>query len=93
MQQPKRGGIVSSADRTPDEIAADIAVTRNRLAGTVDQLIYRSHPKTIARRQAAITKAKFVDETGSPKLDAILKVVGVAAGLVVAIVVLRKIVG
>lgn len=82
---------MSSAARTPDEIAADIAATRNRLAGTVDQLIYRSHPKTIATRQVASTKAHFVDaETGAPKPAAILKVVGVAAGVIVGIYLLRK---
>ena len=40
------------AERTPEAIAADIAQTRDRLAGTIDQLVYRAQPKTIsANRQ------------------------------------------
>jgi hypothetical protein len=84
---------LSSAERTPDQIAAEIAETRNRLAGTIDQLVYRGHPKTIAKRQAESLKAKFVDENGSPRTDAILKAAGVAFGVVALIVVIRKISG
>lgn len=81
---------MSSADRTPEEIAADIAETRNRLAGTIDELVYRAQPKTIIRRQAEVLKAKFVDENGSPKTDAIVKVAGAVVGFVVVIVAIRK---
>ncbi len=81
---------MSSADRTPEEIAADIAETRNRLAGTIDALVYRAQPKTIIRRQTEALKAKFVDENGSPKTDAIVKVAGAVVGFVVVIVAIRK---
>jgi len=71
----------------------EIEATRVRLAGTIDQLIYRASPKTIAGRQVATTKAHFVDvETGQPRTDNILKVVGSVVGVVVVIVVLRKVV-
>lgn len=81
---------MSSADRTPEEIASDIAETRNRLAGTIDELVYRAQPKTIIRRQTEALKAKFVDENGSPKTDAIVKVAGAVVGFVVVIVAIRK---
>ncbi len=84
---------MSSPARTPDEISAEIAETRNRLAGTIDQLVYRVKPKTIAQRQLESRKASFVDADGSPRTDNILKVVGIAVGVVVAIVAIRKIVG
>ncbi|MEP6667167.1 MAG: DUF3618 domain-containing protein, partial [Nocardioidaceae bacterium] len=38
---------MSAGERTPDTIAAEIAETRNRLAGTIDDLVYRAKPKTI----------------------------------------------
>jgi Protein of unknown function (DUF3618) len=84
---------VSTAPRTADEIAAEIAETRNRLAGTIDHLVYRVQPKTIVERKIRSTKASFVNPDGSLRKDKVLKVAGIAVGVVAAIVVLRKIVG
>lgn len=84
---------MSSATRTPDEIAAEITVTRDRLAGTIDQLVYRVHPKTIAKREAASIKSRFVHEDGSPNTGFILKTVGIAVGAVATVVAIRKLVG
>jgi hypothetical protein len=83
---------VSSVTRTPDEIATEIAETRNRLAGTIDELVYRVQPKTIAERQFRSVKASFVNPDGSVRTDNVLKVAGIAIGVVVALVVIRKIV-
>ena len=84
---------MSPAARTPDEIAADIATTRNRLAGTVDQLVYRTKPKTILQRQIASIKASFYDESGALKTDRVAIVAGSVVGFVAAVVVIRKVVG
>ncbi len=84
---------MSSATRTPDEISTEIAQTRNRLAGTIDQLVYRTKPKTIVQRQLATTKASFFDADGTPRQDRIAMVGGVVLGVVATIVVIRKIVG
>ncbi|MBA2574871.1 MAG: DUF3618 domain-containing protein [Nocardioidaceae bacterium] len=84
---------MSSATRTPDEISTEIADTRNRLAGTIDQLVYRTKPMTIVQRQLATTKASFYDANGSLRMDKIAIVAGVVVGVVVSIVVIRKIVG
>ncbi len=66
--------------------------TRERLAGTIDQLVYRASPKTIVRREIATIKGHFVDlETGQPRTDNILKVVGGFVGLVVLFAVVRKV--
>ena len=71
----------------------EIEETRERLAGTIDQLLYRSSPKTIANRQVASIKAHYVDPaTGQPRTDNILKTVGVVAGVVTLFVVVRKVV-
>ena len=74
-------------------LESEIEETRERLASTIDQLIYRSSPKTIARREVASFKAHFVDPaTGQPRTDNILKVVGGTVGFLVLLGVLRKIV-
>ncbi len=84
---------MSSATRTPDEISTEIAETRNRLAGTIDDLVYRTKPKTIISRQVATTKASVFDANGAPRMDRIAIVVGVVVGVVASIVVIRKVVG
>ena len=71
----------------------EIEETRERLAGTIDELLYRSHPKTIVSREVASMKAHFVDPaTGQPRTDNILKVVGGVVGVVVLLGVIRKLV-
>jgi hypothetical protein len=74
-------------------LETEIEQTRERLASTIDELVYRASPKTIVGRQVASTKAHFVDvNTGAPRTDNILKVVGGVVGVVVALAVIRKIV-
>ena len=70
----------------------EIEQTRDRLAATLDQLLYRSHPKTIVSREVTSLKAHFVDpETGAPRTDNILKVAAGVVGTVVLLAVIRKI--
>ena len=77
---------------TPSDIEREIEEARERLAGTIDQLLYRSHPKTIVSREVAQVKAHYIDvETGEPRTDNILKTVGVVVGVIALGVVLRKI--
>jgi hypothetical protein len=76
----------------PSDIEREIEETRERLAGTIDQLLYRSSPKTIVSREIAQVKAHYVDaETGQPRTDNILKTAGVVAGCVALFVVVRKV--
>jgi hypothetical protein len=84
---------VSPAARTPDEIADDIEVTRERLARTIDTLVYRAKPKTIASRQLASVKASFRDDDGSLNTVMLAKVAGGVVAFVALIVVIRKIAG
>ncbi|MQW76855.1 DUF3618 domain-containing protein [Nocardioides sp. dk4132] len=84
---------MSNANDT-SALEREIEETRERLAGTIDQLLHRSSPKTIASREAASLKAHFVDPvTGEPRTDNILKVVGGVVGAIALIVVVRKAVG
>lgn len=69
----------------------DIEQTRERLGKTIDQLVYRASPKTIIRREIAQVKAHFVDPSGAPRTDNILKVSGAVVGVVALFVVVRRI--
>ncbi|WP_340540504.1 DUF3618 domain-containing protein [Nocardioides sp. GXZ039] len=74
------------------ELETEIQETRERLAATIDQLLYRSSPKTIARREVASIKGHYVDAaTGQPRTDNILKTVGIVVGTVAVFVVLRRV--
>ncbi len=70
----------------------EIEETRERLATTIDQLLYRSSPKTIMSREVAQVKAHFVNPDGSPRTDNILKVAGGVVGVVTLLVVVGKVV-
>ena len=78
-------------DRNLSSIESDIEQTRARLASTIDQLAYRTSPKTIAKREVSQVKGFFVDASG-PRTDNILKVVGGVVGVVVVFGLIRKIV-
>ena len=73
-------------------LEAEMEATRERLAGTIDQLVYRASPKTIARRELSSIKGYFVDlQTGQPRTTNILKVAGGVLGAVVLFAVVRKV--
>ena len=80
------------ADRNLNSIESDIEVTRARLASTIDQLVYRASPKTIAKREVNQVKGYFVDAQGTPRTDNIVKVVGGVVVVVVVFGLIRKIV-
>ena len=76
----------------PSELEREIEETRERLAGTIDELIYRSNPRTIVNREVAGLKAYFVDPaTGEPRAQNILKVAGAVVGTVALFVLIRKV--
>ncbi len=79
-------------DRNLSSIESDIELTRQRLASTIDQLAYRTSPKTIAKREVNQFKGFFVDAQGSPRTDNIIKVVGGVVGAVLVFGLIRKIV-
>ena len=79
---------MSKADS--DDLVNEIEQIRDRLADTVDELIDRAHPSTIARRSLASFKGRFIEPDGSPKVGVIAPVVGGTVAVVAAIVVLRR---
>jgi uncharacterized protein DUF3618 len=78
------------AERT-DSIEHDIEATRDRLAETIDQLVVRTSPKNIVRREIATVRGTFVDAYGNPRTENILKAVGGVAGVVALLVLIRRV--
>ena len=72
-------------------LETEIEQTRERLAATIDQLVYRASPKTIVRREIASVRGFFVDPDGRPRQDNILKVVGGVVGAVALFTLVRKV--
>jgi hypothetical protein len=83
---------VGVGDRNLNAIESDIEITRERLASTIDQLVYRTSPKTIAKREVRQVKGFFVDAGGAPRTDNIIKVAAGVVGVVVVFGLIRKIV-
>ncbi|WP_395656238.1 DUF3618 domain-containing protein [Nocardioides sp.] len=82
-----------SQDQQLSALEREIEETRVNLAATIDQLVYRVHPKTIVGREVNSIKAHFVDvQTGQPRTDNILKAAGVVVAVVGFFVVVRKVV-
>jgi len=80
------------AEDGPSALEREIEETRDRLAGTIDQLIYRSSPRTIVSREVAGLKGYFVDPaTGQPRTENILKVAAGVVGTVVVFALIRKV--
>jgi Protein of unknown function (DUF3618) len=72
-------------------LEAEMEVTRERLADTIDQLVHRTSPKTIARREITSIKGYFVDlRTGQPRTTNILKVAGTVVGAAVLFAMVRR---
>lgn len=74
----------------PETLETEIEATRERLAGTIDQLLYRASPKTIVLRRTDSVKAQFVDAAGNPRTNNIIKAAGAVVGLVAVILVIRR---
>jgi hypothetical protein len=73
-------------------LEAEMEATRERLADTIDQLVHRASPKTIAKREITSLKGYFVDlRTGRPRTTNILKVAGGVLGTVALVAVLRRV--
>jgi uncharacterized protein YqgC (DUF456 family) len=80
------------SDQDISSIESEMEQARVRLAATIDQLVHRASPKTIARREVASVKGFFVDQYGAPRRGNIARVAGGVVGFVVVLVAVRKIV-
>jgi hypothetical protein len=71
------------APRSVADIESDMAATRARLAGTLDELKVATNPKNIADRQIRKVKDFYVDDYGAVRVDHVAVTVGVVVGLIV----------
>jgi hypothetical protein len=81
---------VQPSNRSPQDLEHDIEQTRDRLADTLDELLFRVKPKTIVQRQIEDTKAHFVDTQGRVRTEKVAVVAGAAIGVVAFFVVVRR---
>ncbi|WP_221933671.1 DUF3618 domain-containing protein [Aeromicrobium piscarium] len=78
------------SEASPDQLVDEIEDIRIRLAGTIDELIDRSNPKNVARRQLDKVKARFVTPDGSVRVENVVPVVAITVAVVGGIVVVRR---
>jgi len=81
-----------STSKQTASLEAEMEATRERLADTIDLLVYRTSPKTIVQREISSIKGYFVDrQTGQPRTTNILKVAGGVLGVAVLFAVVRSV--
>lgn len=91
----------SKAPRTRAQIEADLAATRDRLAGSIEELIDLVHPqrvkdrqiesaKTFAKAELDNAKAQFVYPNGELRTSRLAAIGGAVAGFVTFLIVVRK---
>lgn len=79
-----------TASPTIASLEAEVVARRERLAGTIDELVEKASPKAILQRQKDAARARFADVAQTPegelrveRLAAVVAVVAVVGGLVV----------
>src|SRR5215211_3502176 len=93
QERRERRQVSDTQARTAEQIEADIAAARARLASTVDELVDRAHPKNVAKRQVEQAKAQVFDERGQLRTQKIVAVGGAVVGVVAVLLLIRRLVG
>jgi anti-sigma factor RsiW len=83
----------TTAARTPEQIEADIAATRARLASTVDDLVDRAHPRNVVKHQVEQARAQVFDESGRLRTEKLVAVGAAAVAVIGVLLVIRRLVG
>lgn len=80
--------------KTAAELEAELAAARDRLAVSVDELVTRTQPKEIARRQKENARLALIDATrtqdGGWRVERLVAVGAAVVAVVVASVLLRR---
>jgi Protein of unknown function (DUF3618) len=72
--------------RDPDAIEADIAATRQRLAGTITELQDRVSPRNLAQRRLAELRNRVVTSEGQPRPEALAAAAVLVLGLLLVLI-------
>ena len=83
-------GQAGADHRSPAQIEAEIEQTRDRLAGTLDELTERLSPRAAMRRGNASVRSAFRGPDGSVRKDRAAMAAGALAALAGGAVALRK---
>lgn len=75
--------------KTPEEIEAEIALQREQLAATVDELSAKLDVKSQAQRKAAEIKDRATTDSGSPRPE-VLAAAGSLLAMAIALVWWRR---
>jgi len=86
----KGSGKPSNPPRSVAEITAEMDETRQRLAGTINDLQQAVSPRNLAQRQLDRVKSYYVDEYGAVRPERVAKTVGIVVGSIVVIKVTRR---
>jgi hypothetical protein len=81
---------VGEDQKTPQELAAEIAQTREQLAGTVDELSAKLDVKSQARRRVAALKDSATTDSGTPRTEVLAAAASLAAMVVVLVLWRRR---
>ena len=76
--------------RSPAQIEADIAATRDRLAGTLDELSERLSPRGVLRQANSSVRGAFLMEDGSLRKDRAALAAGALAAVLGGLVAARR---
>lgn len=93
---------MADAVRTRDEIEAEIDAARQRLAASVEGLIYQVHPKAIVANTVADARtfaegtfeqarAQVVDERGNLRADRVALLAAAVGGAITFVLVVRSV--
>ncbi|WP_020574020.1 DUF3618 domain-containing protein [Actinopolymorpha alba] len=84
--------VAADGSRSADQIEAELAETRQRLAATVDALAERVQPKQLAARSVSKMKLAVLTPEGQLRTGRLVTVAAVVAGAVGALTLLRSLV-
>lgn len=76
-------------NKTPEELEAEIAIQREQLAGTVDELAAKLDVKSQARQKVASLKDSATTDDGRPRNE-VLAAAGSLAAMAVVLLLWRR---
>ena len=77
------------SEKSVEQLRAEIAASRERLAGTIDELTTRAAPKALMQRQSEAVKQRFAAATTTPQGDLRTERLAAVAAAVAVLLVVR----
>jgi len=77
------------SEKSVEQLRAEIAASRERLAGTIDELTTRAAPKALMQRQSEAAKQRFAAATTTPQGDLRTERIAAVAAAVAVLLVVR----